>query len=309
MNKHHVYDMVIVGGGPGGYTAALYAARAGLDTVVLEKLSAGGQMALKHQIDNYPGFEEGIDGFALAEKMQAQAERFGAKTEYAEVTEMDLAAQPKVVETSEGTFYGKTVVLATGANPRELGVAKEKELVGRGIAYCAACDGMFYRGKTVVVVGGGNSAAADALLLSRIAEKVIVVHRRDTLRATKIYHEPLMQAENVEFRWNSVVAELLSEDKLTGIRLKDVNTGEESVLACDGVFVSVGRKPATDLVRGQVELNEAGYVIAGETTETNIPGVYAVGDMRTKLLRQVVTAVADGAMAVHVAEKYLAGGA
>ena len=309
MNKHHVYDMVIVGGGPGGYTAALYAARAGLDTVVLEKLSAGGQMALTHQIDNYPGFEEGIDGFALAEKMQAQAERFGAKTEYAEVTGMDLAAQPKVVETSEGTFYGKTVVLATGANPRELGVAKEKELVGRGIAYCAACDGMFYRGKTVVVVGGGNSAAADALLLSRIAEKVIVVHRRDTLRATKIYHEPLMQAENVEFRWNSVVAELLSEDKLTGIRLKDVNTGEESVLACDGVFVSVGRKPATDLVRGQVELNEAGYVVAGETTETNIPGVYAVGDMRTKLLRQVVTAVADGAMAVHVAEKYLAGGA
>ena len=158
-------------------------------------------------------------------------------------------------------------------------------------------------------MGGGNSAAADALLLSRIAEKVIVVHRRDTLRATKIYHEPLMQAENVEFRWNSVVAELLSEDKLTGIRLKDVNTREESALACDGVFVSVGRKPATDLVRGQVELNEAGYVVAGETTETNIPGVYAVGDMRTKLLRQVVTAVADGAMAVHVAEKYLAGGA
>jgi len=309
MNKHHVYDMVIVGGGPGGYTAALYGARAGLDTVVLEKLSAGGQMALTHQIDNYPGFEEGIDGFALAEKMQAQAERFGAKTEYAEVTEMDLAAQPKVVETSEGTFYGKTVVLATGANPRELGVAKEKELVGRGIAYCAACDGMFYRGKTVVVVGGGNSAAADALLLSRIAEKVIVVHRRDTLRATKIYHEPLMQAENVEFRWNSVVAELLHEEKLTGVRLKNVNTGEESILACDGVFVSVGRKPATDLVRGQVELNEAGYVIAGETTETNIPGVYAVGDMRTKLLRQVVTAVADGAMAVHVAEEYLAGGA
>ena len=215
MNKHHVYDMVIVGGGPGGYTAALYGARAGLDTVVLEKLSAGGQMALTHQIDNYPGFEEGVDGFALAEKMQVQAERFGAKTEYAEVAEMDLAAQPKVVETSEGTFYGKTVVLATGANPRELGVAKEKELVGRGIAYCAACDGMFYRGKTVVVVGGGNSAAADALLLSRIAEKVIVVHRRGTLRATKIYHEPLMLAENVEFRWNSVVAELLHEEKLT----------------------------------------------------------------------------------------------
>ena len=309
MSEHHVYDMVIVGGGPGGYTAALYAARAGLDTVVLEKLSAGGQMALTHQIDNYPGFEEGIDGFTLAEKMQAQAERFGAKTEYTEVSKMDLAAQPKVIETSEGTFCGKTVVLAVGANPRELGVAKEKELVGRGVAYCAACDGMFYRGKTVVVVGGGNSAAADALLLSRIAKKVIVVHRRDSLRATKIYHEPLMNAENVEFRWNSVVAELLSEEKLTGIRLKDVNTEEETVVSCDGVFVSVGRKPATELIGGQVELNEAGYVIAGETTQTNIPGVYAVGDVRTKLLRQVVTAVADGAMAVHMAEEYLAGGA
>lgn len=307
MNNHHIYDMVIVGGGPSGYTAALYAARAGLDTVVLEKLSAGGQMALTSQIDNYPGFEEGIDGFSLAEKMQKQAERFGAKTEYAEVRGVNLTAQLKAIETREGVFYGKTVVLATGANPRELGIAKERELVGRGVAYCAACDGMFYRGKTVVVVGGGNSAAADALILSRIAKKVIIVHRRDTLRATKIYHEPLLNAENVEFRWNSVVAELLHEDKLTGIRLNDVNTGKESIIACDGVFVSVGRKPATELIRGQIELNDSGYVISGETTETNIPGVYAVGDVRTKQLRQVVTAVADGAMAVHMAEEYLAG--
>lgn len=174
MNFQHIYDMIIIGGGPGGYTAALYAARAGLDTVVLEKLSVGGQMALTEQIDNYPGFEDGIDGFELAEKMQRQAERFGARTEYAEVYKLDLTAQPKIAETSEGTFYGKTVILATGANPRELGVAREKELVGRGIAYCAACDGMAYRGKTVVAVGGGNSAAAAALLLSRIAKKVIV---------------------------------------------------------------------------------------------------------------------------------------
>jgi len=308
MNNRHVYDMVIVGGGPGGYTAALYAARAGLDTVVLEKLSAGGQMALTSQIDNYPGFEDGVDGFALAEKMQQQAERYGAKTEYAEVGSMDLSAQPKVIETSEGTFYGKTVVIATGANPKELGIAKEKALVGRGIAYCAACDGMFYRGKTVAVVGGGNSAAADALVLSRIAKKVIVIHRRDTLRATKVYHGPLAAAENVEFRWNSVVEELLSEEKLTGIRLKNVITGEESVLPCDGVFISVGRKPATQLLRGQVNLDAAGYVISDETTQTNIPGVYAVGDVRTKLLRQVVTAVADGAMAVHMAEEFLAAG-
>ena len=305
----HVYDMIVIGGGPGGYTAALYAARAGLNTLVIEKLSAGGQMALTHQIDNYPGFVDGIGGWELADQMQRQAERFGAKTQNAEVRSVDLKASPKKVETSEGTFYGKTIVLATGANPRELGVSNEKELVGRGVAYCAACDGMFYKGKTVVVVGGGNTAAADALLLSRVAEKVIIVHRRDTLRATKIYHEPLMRTENVEFRWNSVVTELLHEDKLTGVRLKDVQTGEETVLAADGVFVSVGRKPATELVSDQIELDKGGYIVAGETTETNIPGVYAVGDVRTKLLRQVVTAVADGAMAVHMAEEFLAGGA
>lgn len=308
MGEIHVYDMIVVGGGPGGYTAALYAARAGLDTLVLEKLSAGGQMALTEEIDNYPGFEDGIDGFSLAEKMQQQAERFGAKSEYAQVEHMDLTAVPKMLETSEGIFYGRTVVLATGANPRELGLANEAALTGRGVAYCAACDGMRYKGKTVVVVGGGNSAAADAMLLSRIAAKVIVVHRRDTLRATKIYHEPLMQAENITFRWNSVVTELLQEDKLTGVRLKDVNTGEETVLSCDGVFISVGRKPATELVQGQLELDRSGYIIADETTKTNLPGVYAVGDVRTKPLRQVVTAVADGATAVHMAEEYLAGG-
>ena len=207
-NNNHVFDMIIIGGGPAGYTAALYAARAGFDTLVLERLSAGGQMALTHQIDNYPGFEDGIDGFSLADKMKKQAERFGAKSKTAEVVRLDLTAEPKLIETASETFLSRTVVLATGANPRELGVEKESELVGRGVAYCAACDGMFYRGKTVIVVGGGNTAAADALLLSRIAEKVILVHRRDTLRATKIYHEPLMQAENVEFRWNSTVRKL-----------------------------------------------------------------------------------------------------
>ncbi len=306
MTNNHVYDMVIVGGGPGGYTAALYAVRAGLDTVLLEKFSAGGQMALTDQIDNYPGFENGIDGFTLAEKMKQGAERFGAKTRYAEVKKVDLNAYPKVVETSEGTFYGRTVVFSTGANPRELGLPEEKELVGRGVAYCASCDGMFYRGKTVVVVGGGNTAAEDALLLSRLVKKVILVHRRDTLRATKVYHEPLMQAENVEFRWNSVVTELLHEDKITGVKLKDVQTGEETVVECDGVFVSIGRKPATELVKDQLTLDQGGYVVADESTRTNIPGVFAVGDVRTKALRQVVTAVADGAVAVYYAEEYLA---
>ncbi|MHA5221491.1 thioredoxin-disulfide reductase [Dysosmobacter sp. Phy] len=308
MQERHVYDMIVVGGGPGGYTAALYAARAGLDTLVLEKLSAGGQMALTEEIDNYPGFEDGIDGFTLAEKMQRQAERFGAQSAYAQAEYMDLAADPKVLKTSEGTFYGRTVVLATGASPRELGLAGEAALTGRGVAYCAACDGMRFKGKTVVVVGGGNSAAADALLLSRIAEKVILVHRRDTLRATKIYHQPLMEAANIEFRWNSVVTELLHEDRLTGVKLKDINTGVVTAVPCDGVFISVGRKPSTELVRGQLELDKNGYIVADETTKTTLPGVYAVGDIRTKPLRQVVTAVADGATAVHMAEEFLAGG-
>ena len=275
---------------------------------MLEKLSAGGQMALTEAIDNYPGFEEGIDGFTLAEKMQRQAERFGAKSEYAEVERVDLAASPKVLETSAGVFYGRTVVLATGAGPRELGLANEAALTGRGVAYCAACDGMRYRGRTVVVVGGGNSAAGDALALSRVAKKVILVHRRDSLRATKVYHEPLMRAENIEFRWNSAVTELLGGDRLTGVRLRDLRTGEETQLDCDGVFISVGRKPATELVQGQLELDRGGYIVADETTKTSLPGVYAVGDVRTKPLRQVVTAVADGAMAVHMAEEYLAGG-
>lgn len=301
-----VYDMLVIGGGPGGYTAALYAARAGLSVVVLEKLSAGGQMALTAQIDNYPGFEEGIDGFTLGEKMQQQAERFGAVTELAEVTALHLESEIKTAETTEGIFRAKTVVLATGAGPKLLGLPKETELTGRGVNYCAACDGMFYKGKTVAVVGGGNTAAADALALSRIAKKVIVIHRRNTLRATKIYHEPLLHAPNVEFRWNSAVTELLSDGKFKGIRVRDLITGDESVIDCDGLFVSIGRTPATRLVQGQLVLDDAGYIMADETTRTSMPGVFAVGDVRTKSLRQIVTAVADGAAAAHYAEEYLA---
>ena len=301
-----IYDMIIVGGGPGGYTAALYGARAGLKVIVLEKLSAGGQMALTSQIDNYPGFIDGVDGFELAEHMQQQAERFGAETELTEVTDLRLEGDVKTVETVDGTFCGKTVVIATGANPRELGIPGEKQLVGRGVNYCAACDGMFYRNKTVVVVGGGNTAAADALLLSRIAKKVIIVHRRDTLRATKIYHEPLMNADNVKFHWNSTVSEFVYDQKISAVKIKDVNTQVETLLPCDGIFVSVGRVPATVLVKGQLELDPSGYIVADESTRTNLPGVFAVGDVRTKALRQVVTAVADGAMAVHFAEEYLA---
>ena len=306
MKENHIYDMIIIGGGPGGYTAALYAARAGLETLVLERLSAGGQLALTHWIDNYPGYEDGIDGYTLADKMKRQAERFGAKSKFVEVSRVDLKAEPKVIKTSKETFYSRAVVLATGANPKRLDLPNEDALVGSGVAYCASCDGMFYRDKTVVVVGGGNTAAEDALLLSRIAKKVFLVHRRDSLRATKVYHQPLIDAENVEFKWNSIVTELLHDEKLKGVRIKDLNTGQEELLDADGVFVSIGRKPATELVAGQLDLDEGGYVIAAEDTKTNIPGVFAIGDLRTKKLRQVVTAVADGALAVHAAQEYLA---
>lgn len=305
MNSNHVYDMLILGGGPGGYTAALYAARAGLDVLVLEKLWAGGQMAITHQIDNYPGFPEGIDGFTLGDSMRKQAERFGAATKYAEVTSVDLLENPKVAEASGELLYAKTVVLATGASPRHLELEGETELLGRGIAYCAACDAMFYKDKTVAVVGGGNSAAADALLLSKIASKVILIHRRNTLRAEKIDEEALRNAGNVEFRWNSVVTALLHEEKLTGIRLQDVHSGAESTLECEGLFISIGRVPETKLFQSQLELTPGGYIPAGETTETMIPGVYAVGDVRAKPLHQIVTAVSDGAISVHMAQKFL----
>lgn len=299
-------DMLIIGGGPGGYTAAMYAARSGLQVTLLEKLSAGGQMAETEQVDNYPGFPEGIDGFLLAEKMQQQAERFGAQTVLTEVLSVDLAPAVKEVVTTDGTFYGKTVVFATGAGPKRLGLPGEEALTGRGVHYCAACDGMRYKEKTVVVVGGGNSAAADALTLSRIAKKVYVVHRRDTLRATRIYHQPLLQAENVEFLWNSTVTALRAEGKLTGVQLTDVKTGAVTELLCDGLFVSIGRTPASALAAGQLELDENGYIAANESTKTSLPGVFAVGDVRTKQVRQIVTAVADGAVAAQEAEEYLA---
>ena len=299
-----IYDMIVLGGGPGGYTAALYAARAGRSVLVLERLSPGGQMALTSEIDNYPGFPEGVDGFELGMKFQEQAHRFGAETEYAEVRSMDLGADPKVLHTPDGDFYARTVVIATGAGPRKLGIENEERLTGRGVHYCAHCDGMFYRGKTVVLVGGGNSAAAEALHLSRLAEKVILVHRRDTLRATKLYHEPLMKLPNIEFKWNSAVVELPGENRLSGVKIRNLISGEEELLDAAALFVSIGRTPSTALVQGQLEL-ENGYIVADESGRTSIPGVFAVGDVRTKALRQIITAAADGANAAHFAEEYL----
>lgn len=300
-----IYDMIVLGGGPGGYTAALYAARAGMDVLVLERLSPGGQMALTSEIDNYPGFPQGVDGFELGMKFQEQAERFGAVTEYAEVRSLDLNAAPKLVRTSEGDYFARTLVIATGAGPRKLGLPNEERLTGRGVHYCGHCDGMFYRGKTVALVGGGNSAVAEALFLSRMAEKVILIHRRDSLRATKLYHEALRKLPNLEIRYDSAVTELLGQDRLSGIRVRNLKSGAEEALDVAALFVSIGRTPNTKLVEGQLEL-ENGYIPADESTKTAIPGVYAVGDLRTKALRQIITAAADGANAANSAEEYLA---
>lgn len=299
-----VYDVIVIGGGPGGYTAALYGARANLSVLVLEKLTPGGQMGTTDVIDNYPGFPEGIGGFDLAMQMKQGAERFGAETRLTEVISVELSGPVKRIRTQDGTFQAHTVVLASGAHPRELGLPGEQELRGRGVSYCATCDGMFYRNRTVAVVGGGNTAVADVLYLSRICKKVYLIHRRDELRASKVYLDPLKQAENVEFVWDSEVKEILHGDTVTGVRVRNKKTGRDQEISCDGLFVAVGHIPNTELYRGQVDLDEAGYVLAGETTRTNLPGVFAVGDLRKKPLRQVVTATSDGAVASHFIEEY-----
>lgn len=302
--ENEILDVIIIGGGPAGYTAALYAVRAGLKTVVLEKFSAGGQMTQTQQIDNYPGFNEGIDGFTLGYKMQQGAEHFGAKTIQTEVRSVDLLCSPKKVISGAGEFYSKTVIIATGADHKHLGVENEEQLIGRGVGYCAACDGMFYRGKTVAVVGGGNSAAADALLLSKICEKVYLIHRRDALKAEKIYRDPLEKANNIEFKWNAQIEKLIFDKTIEGVVIKN-NDGSTEEISLGGLFISIGRKPETKLFEGQIDLDELGYIKADETTKTSIPGVYAVGDVRTKVVRQIVTAVGDGAVAAHFAEEYI----
>lgn len=299
------YDVIVIGGGPAGYTAAIYTARAGLRTLVLEKLYPGGQMVETTKIDNYPGFSEGIDGATLGSNMHSNAKRFGAETVNAQVLSVELGGAEKIVDTAKERYVAPVVIVATGAGHRHLGLKKEQQLLGKGVAYCASCDGALYRGKTVAVVGGGNSAVADALLLSRIAKKVHLIHRRDTLRADKVSRTALAQAENVQFHWNSAVEDLLHGETLTGAKLRDLQTGEISGLPLDGLFISIGRSPATELFASQLELDSGGYIVADESTRTSLPGVFAAGDVRTKPVRQIVTAEADGAVAAHHAEAYL----
>lgn len=300
----NIYDVIIVGGGPAGYTSALYGARAGLKVLLLEKFYAGGQIALSHQVDNYPGFPSGIDGFTLAQNMKEQAERFGAETVLLEVKELLLDGDVKVAKTSKGDYYSKTIILATGANAKTLELQTSYD-TDKNVHYCASCDGMFYKNKVVVVFGGGNTALSDALLLSRIAKKVIIVHRRKEFRATKVYVDAILNAPNVEFYYDNKVIDLVYEENLVGVKVQNVIDNSIKTISCDGVFVSIGRTPNTLLVKDKITLNENGYVVADETTKTNIKGVYAVGDVREKLLRQVVTAVSDGANAIAEIEHFL----
>lgn len=296
-----IYDLLILGGGPCGYTAALYAARAGLDTLVLEKLAPGGQMTATPLIENYPGIRA-TDGFSLGEAMRSAAEEFGAKTQYAEVLSVELAKSPKRIVTDSGVLLGRAVILATGATHRPLGLPREEALIGRGVGYCATCDGMLYRGKTVAVVGGGNTAVSDALHLVGIAKEVYLIHRRDTLRAEKILRNAL-EASAVQVLYRTEVEALLGEDRLAGVVL--CTDGERRELALDGLFISVGTRAESHLFEGQLLLDKDGSVVAGEDTRTSLDGVFAAGDLRTKPLRQIVTAAADGAVAAAMARDYL----
>lgn len=302
-----VIDVAVIGAGPAGLTAGLYAARAGLDAVVFERISPGGQLAQTEHMENYPGFPEGTDGFELAFSMKQQADRFGARHVGEEVVAVDFAQEPKVLTTAFGEHRAKSVIVATGARPRKLGLELEDELQGRGVSYCATCDGNFFRDKEVMVVGGGNTAVGDAIYLSRICKKVYLVHRRDKLRATAIYHKRLEDLENLEFVWSAAPRKLMADEgALAGVRVEMLKTGEIRDIPVSGLFVAVGTEPNTEFLKGALQLDETGYVVADESGATDVPGVYVAGDVRTKFLRQVVTAVADGAVCAEEASEYLA---
>lgn len=307
-------DVAVVGSGPAGMTAALYAARAGLSVAVFERMGPGGQMTQTERLDNYPGFAEGVDAFELSFAMASQAERFGAERVSDEVVDLNVDAVKKLLTCASGVQYSaRAVIVATGAEPRELGVSGEAELRGRGVSYCATCDGGFFRGKVAVVVGGGNTAVGDALYLSRICEKVYVVHRRDSFRADALYLNALSELPNVELVLNSTVEAIRSTTDgevpmphVESILVRDRNTGDERIVNTDAVFIAVGTTPRSNVLKAAgVALNEAGYVIAGESGATNVPGVFVAGDVREKPLRQVITAASDGANAATAAFEYL----
>ncbi|MCL2455454.1 MAG: thioredoxin-disulfide reductase [Micrococcales bacterium] len=301
-------NLVIVGSGPAGYTAAIYAARAGLEPVVVAgSVSAGGALMNTTEVENFPGFVDGIKGPELMEAMRAQAEKFGATIIWDDATSLDLAGPVKTVVTGHGdTFQARTVILATGSAYRELGLEDEKRLSGRGVSWCATCDGFFFRNREVVVVGGGDSAVEEATFLTRFASKVTLVHRRDTLRASKVMADRAMADPKIELAWNSQVVAIHGSEKVTGVTLSDTETGQTRELAADGVFVAIGHLPRTELLIGQVDLDEFGYVaVEPQTTKTNLEGVFACGDLVDRTYRQAITAAGTGCSAALDAQHYL----
>jgi thioredoxin reductase (NADPH) len=300
-----IYDLIIIGGGPAGLTAAVYAGRAALRALLLGGATPGGQIANTDRVENYPGFPEGISGAELAMRFQSQAEHFVTKLANDFVTEVDFSSSPFTVKTHSETYLGRAVIVATGAYPRRLGVPGEKEYFGRGVSTCATCDGFFYKDRRAVVVGGGDSAIDEGLFLTKFASEVIVIHRRDELRATKSLQERAFANPKMRFVWDSVVEEILGQDTVTGVRVRNVKTEETSTIETDGVFVYIGLVPGTKLFEGQLELNEQGYIVADAYQRTSVPGVFAAGDVQSPDFRQVVIAAGAGAKAVIEADRYL----
>lgn len=297
-----IYDIAIVGGGPAGLTCALYSARGGLKTAIIEMMGMGGQASLTHIVDNYPGVPE-VEGIELGSRMSKQIEKFGVEVIYDEVADIDV--DNKVIKTSySDDVSAKTIVIATGASPKKLGVAGEEKYTGRGVCYCAICDGAFFKGKVVAVVGGGNTAVEDALYLTRFASKVYIIHRRNEFRASKILSDSVKNSPIIKL-WDSVVTEIKGDKKVISIKVKNVKTGDEEEIPMDGVFIAIGQKPRTDLLKGKLELNEDGYIVADELMRTSVKGIFAAGDVREKAYRQIVTATADGAIASLEACQYL----
>ena len=298
--------LIIIGSGPAGLTAGIYAGRAQLSPLLVTGSALGGQMALTSEIENYPGFPQGISGQELTQLMQQQAERFGTKVQMDEVTAVELSTHPFKVTTYGEEYEAKALIIATGTSPRKLGVPGEAEFTGRGVSYCATCDGFFYRDRQVVVVGGGDAAIEDAIFLTKFANRVYVVHRRNRLRAEKVFQERAFRNEKIDFVWDSVVREILGDGSVTEVRLKNVKTEEESMLEADGVFIYVGSTPNTGFLEGQLELDDRGYIVTDRRCHTSVPGVFAAGDVQERVLKQISTAVGSGAMAAMEAEKFIA---
>ena len=303
----NTYDVIIIGGGPAGLSAGLYTSRARLKTLLIEKAIVGGQITNAERVENYPGFPDGISGFELGELMRRQAESFGLEIKYAAALGLKLRGNERVIETTEGEYIAKAVIIAGGATLHRLNIPGEEKLTGRGVSYCATCDGPFFKDRVVAAVGGGDSAVEEGLLLTRFASRVIVIHRRDQLRASKILQERAFANKKMEFLWDSLVEDIQGENKVTTIKIRNVKTGQTTALEVSAVFIYVGQRPNTDYLKGLVPLDEKGCIIINERMETQIKGIFAAGDIRQNSPRQVITAAGDGVTAALSSEKFLGG--